>query len=123
MKEFTKTSVLAPAIIEICCTAIAINSVFDDDTQEISSEVRDPIYRPSQIEGALDFILARFEVPLRPGRISTKLTEGKQILVDNKHEALAKFKQANYLDCRINAYNFFIVNTQRLIDNHQILYL
>src|ERR687886_2238921 len=39
-----------------------------------------------------------------PRTISTKATEGKQILVYNKEEALARFKQSNYLDCRINAY-------------------
>ena len=39
-----------------------------------------------------------------PRKISTKTTEGRQILVNDKQEALARFKQANYLDCRINAY-------------------
>ena len=39
-----------------------------------------------------------------PRKISTKTTEGRQILVDDKPQALARFKQANYLDCRISAY-------------------
>jgi hypothetical protein len=43
-------------------------------------------------------------VPRWPRRISTKLTEGRQILAHNKEEALGRFRQANYLDCRVNAY-------------------
>ena len=39
-----------------------------------------------------------------PRKISTKTTEGRQILVDDKPQALARFKQANWLDCRISAY-------------------
>jgi len=39
-----------------------------------------------------------------PRRISTKTTEGRQILVDDKPQALARFEQANWLDCRISAY-------------------
>ena len=73
-------------------------------SQGISSEFTGPIYSPSQIEEGLDFILTHFEVPRWPRRISTKLTEGRQILVHNKEEALARFRQANYMDCQINAY-------------------
>jgi non-catalytic primase subunit PriX-like protein len=72
-------------------------------SQGISSEVTGPVYRPTTIEG-LDFILTHFEVPRWPRRISTMLTKGRQILAHNKEEALARFRQANYVDCRINAY-------------------
>ena len=58
----------------------------------------------SVVNEGLDFILTHFEVPRWPRRISTKLTEGRQILAYNKEEALAPFRQANYVDCRINAY-------------------
>jgi hypothetical protein len=58
----------------------------------------------SIVNEGLDYILTHFEVPRWPRRISTKLTEGRQILVHNKEEALARFRQANYVDCRINAY-------------------
>src|SRR5919198_4565688 len=58
----------------------------------------------SFINEGLDFILTHFEVPRWPRRISTKLTEGRQILAHNKEEALARFRQTNYVDCRINAY-------------------
>ena len=39
-----------------------------------------------------------------PRKISTKTTEGRQILVNDKPQALARFEQANWLDCRISAY-------------------
>jgi Primase X len=57
------------------------------------------------IEG-LDFILSHLETfcPQFPRTISTKTTSNRQILVANKQEALARFKQSIYLDCRINAY-------------------
>jgi hypothetical protein len=72
--------------------------------QKISSNSRDPSCRSNIIKEGLDFILTHFEVPRWPRRISTKLTEGRWILVHNKEEALARFRQADYLDCRINAY-------------------
>jgi hypothetical protein len=52
----------------------------------------------------LDFILTHFEEPMWPRTISTRTTKGSQVLVYSKEEALARFKQANYLDCRISAY-------------------
>ena len=57
------------------------------------------------IEG-LDFILSHLKSPKRwPRTISTKSTEGKQIMVYSKQEALSYYKDSNYLDCRISAYN------------------
>jgi Primase X len=52
----------------------------------------------------LDFILSHFEDAIWPRKISTKTTQNKQILVFNKEEALTRFRQANFIDCRINAY-------------------
>ena len=52
----------------------------------------------------LDFILGHFEEPKWPRTVSTYTTEGRQILVYSKTQAIARFKQANLLDCRINAY-------------------
>lgn len=37
--------------------------------------------------------------------ILTKTTEGRQVLISSRKEALARFIQANYLDCRISAYS------------------
>ena len=56
------------------------------------------------LEEGLDFILRHFEEPIWPRTISTNVTGGRQILTYNKPQALARFKQANLLDCRINAY-------------------
>jgi hypothetical protein len=55
------------------------------------------------IEEGLDFILNHLEEPIWPRTIFTK-TLGRQYTVYNREEALARFKQSNLLDCRINAY-------------------
>jgi hypothetical protein len=52
----------------------------------------------------LEFILSHFEEPIWPRTISTHATKGAQILVYNKEQAITRYKQANLLDCRINAY-------------------
>ena len=57
-----------------------------------------------QLELGLDFIIAHFEDSHFPRTISTKRTEGRQVLVYSKEDALLRFRQANYQDCRINAY-------------------
>ena len=59
-----------------------------------------------RIEEGLDFIEGYFELPIYPRRISTYKTGGKQIQVNNRDEALARFKQSNLLDCRISAYPY-----------------
>jgi hypothetical protein len=61
-------------------------------------------HRPQAPQDGLELILAQFIGIDFPRRISTRTTEGRQILVNDKHQALARFKQANYLDCRISAY-------------------
>ena len=50
------------------------------------------------------FLLKHFDEPVWPRTVSTKTTEGRQILVCNEEEAFARFKQASFMDCRINAY-------------------
>jgi hypothetical protein len=55
------------------------------------------------IEQGLGFILSHFEEPVWPRTIFTK-TLGKQITVYSREKAIARFKQSNLLDCRINAY-------------------
>jgi hypothetical protein len=57
----------------------------------------------SPIDG-LDFILAQFREPLWPRTVSTRSTEGRQLVVSSREEALARFIQSNWLDCRISAY-------------------
>jgi hypothetical protein len=58
------------------------------------------------IEKGLEFILSHFDdsEPIWPRMISTHATGGGQRLVNNNMEALAWFKAANLLDCRISAY-------------------
>ena len=61
------------------------------------------------IEEGLDFILSHLQEPHFPRRISTYLTEKNppwQISVDNRDEALARFKQSNLRNCRISAYKY-----------------
>jgi hypothetical protein len=56
------------------------------------------------IEEGLDFTLSHFQGPSWPRTISTRKMEGKQVIVNSKTEALARFSQSNYKDCRISAY-------------------
>jgi hypothetical protein len=66
-------------------------------------------YHPKLLlEEGLDFILSHFEEPILPRTISTRTTEARQVLVYNREEALARFKQANFLDCRISAYSDYV---------------
>lgn len=60
----------------------------------------------TSIESGLDFILSYFEEPPFPRMISTYTTGGKQTQVNNREEALARFKQSKLLDCRISAYPY-----------------
>ena len=57
----------------------------------------------SPIDG-VDFILGHFRQPIWPRTISTRTTEGRQLVVGSREEALARFAQSNWLDCRISAH-------------------
>jgi hypothetical protein len=86
-------------------TAIGRRIMDSDYVSDIASEVADhKTPTPSTLEFGLDFILNHFTGDLFPRTISTKATAGAQILVSNKEEALRWFEQANFLDCKINAY-------------------
>jgi hypothetical protein len=58
-----------------------------------------------QVTKGLEFILSHLGKPDWPRTISTGLTEGRQFTVRSRLEALSYFKDSNYLDCRISAYN------------------
>jgi hypothetical protein len=62
----------------------------------------------SSVREGLDYILRHFDCdndqPLWPRTISTKLTEGRQIPVNSKEEALDYYRKANFLDCKISGY-------------------
>jgi hypothetical protein len=55
-------------------------------------------------EEGFDYILSHFKEPVWPRTISTKTTDKRQVLIYSKEEVLARFKQTNWLDCRISAY-------------------
>jgi hypothetical protein len=59
------------------------------------------------IVDGLDFILSHF-IDSFPRTISTKTTEGRQTPVYSKEEGLARFRAANYLDCKISAYPRYV---------------
>lgn len=78
----------------------------------IENNQRDHVYTSdctstnnSILTEGLDFILSHFEEPIWPRTVFTH-TSGRQLLVYSKQEALARFKQANFIDCRINAYPY-----------------
>lgn len=51
----------------------------------------------------IDFILTHFEVPLFPRKMMTSISNG-QFTVTSNEEILQRCKEADYIDCRINAY-------------------
>jgi hypothetical protein len=61
------------------------------------------------VNHGLDYILSHFEhqMQLWPRTISTKTTEGRQVIIYSRGEAIARFKQANSMDCRISAYHYW----------------
>jgi Primase X len=65
------------------------------------------------IEEGLDFVLSHLQVKSQvlsqtlepfPRTISTKATNPRQVVVNSREEALARFAQADFVDCRISAY-------------------
>ena len=56
------------------------------------------------MEEGLSTILDHFQEPFWPRTIATKTTEGRQVLVNKREEAMARFEGANWVDCRISAY-------------------
>jgi hypothetical protein len=58
-----------------------------------------------ELESNLGFILSHFEEPIWPRRIAVLIAGTLKVYtVYGKEEALARFKQANLLDCRISAF-------------------
>lgn len=62
--------------------------------KNVSSDITSDI----DLKDGLGFILGHFAASHFPRTISTRTTEGRQVTVNNEAEALARFKQANYLD-------------------------
>jgi hypothetical protein len=76
---------------------------FSDFVSDMAERKTPPIQQP-YFEPALDYILNHFQEPIFPRTISTKITDNGQHLVYSSEEALARFEQADFLDCKINAY-------------------
>ena len=70
----------------------------------------------SSIFYGVNFLLNHLAKPEFPRTIATKLTEGKQIIVSSKEEALACYKDSNYVDCRLAAYPYSVNNLPQIID-------
>ena len=83
------------------------------------------ITQDQRIERELDFVLSHFadETGLFPRTISTKTTEGRQFLVNSKEEVIARFKQAEYMDCRINAFPSYIEHRGKMIQKSNFIFI
>jgi hypothetical protein len=58
-----------------------------------------------QVKAGLNFLLEHFDQNfLFPRNIATRATNGGQRCVFSKEAALFSYKQADFFDCRINAY-------------------
>jgi hypothetical protein len=70
------------------------------------SEIKIGQSEDKRFEEGFKFILSHFgyQIHIWPRTISTQLTEGAQVTVYDDRHALAKFKQSNLVDCRINGY-------------------
>lgn len=55
----------------------------------------------------IQLILDHFEEPIFPRSVSSKTTQGRQVPVNNVEEVYRRFEEANFIDCRINAYPVF----------------
>jgi hypothetical protein len=64
----------------------------------------------------VNFLLQHLAKPEFLRTIATKLTKGKQIIVASKEEALACYKDSNYMDCRLAAYPYTVNNSPQVID-------
>ena len=70
----------------------------------------------SSIFYGVDFLLKHLAKPQFPRTIATKLTEGKQIIVASKEEALTCYKDSNCMDCRLAAYPYTLNKSPQIID-------
>lgn len=52
----------------------------------------------------IQFILNHFPDPVFPRTISTQKTQGKQIIINDIHQIYNKFRESDFVDCRINAF-------------------
>jgi hypothetical protein len=72
----------------------------------------------SSIFYGVNFLLTHLSKPEFPRTIATKSTEGRQVVVFGKIQALAYYKQANYMDCRLSAYPYNVTNNGNYNSNN-----
>jgi uncharacterized lipoprotein YehR (DUF1307 family) len=73
----------------------------DSSTVTIIDNNESKIYR--EVGNGLDFLLSHFyQERLFPRKIQTHKSQGKQIEVFSKEEAMKHFEQSDFVDCRIN---------------------
>jgi hypothetical protein len=62
-------------------------------------------YINKEVENGLDFLLLQFNQDrLFPRKIQTHKSDGKQIEVISKEEAMKYFEESSFIDCKINAF-------------------
>jgi hypothetical protein len=80
----------------------------------MSMQINDSTF--TNIFSGLEFLLSHLSKPDFPRTIATKLTEGKQVPAYDNIEALAYYKQADYMDCRLAAYPYTAEKCPHIID-------
>jgi hypothetical protein len=91
-------------VVAVVCGGCSEIQSYTQPPQEVEIDMALLIECESGFIQGLEFILIHFKEPLFPRTISTKTTQGRQLAVNSREEALARFEQANELDCRIAAY-------------------
>jgi Primase X len=74
------------------------------------------INNEKKVTRGLEFILSHLNKPNWPRTISTELTGGRQFTRYSKLETLSDFKDSNYVDCRISAYNSDCDSESKTVD-------
>jgi hypothetical protein len=76
-------------------------------------------YLPDMETSDIQTILRLFEGSPFPRTVSTYATGGRQVAVTNSDEMFTLFEQANFVDCRINAYPVPVSGSTSMISVQQ----
>jgi hypothetical protein len=81
---------------------------------------RSPQTEDSIVSRGLDYITSHFlHQEIWPRNISTKATGGCQIVANSRNEAIERFKESNFQDCRISAYPLDPTDNPSAIEKYQ----
>ena len=75
----------------------------EHDIEKDAVRKNTPYYYPDFKEN-IQFILSHFQEPLFPRTISTHLSRGRQILVQDINQIYQEFEKSKFIDCRISAF-------------------